>query len=221
MPQRLNKAEREAKRKADEERLRSKVVKETADARSQANRDSRKPPTDRIPKKPTQKKKPTDRIGVAHSSADESDSSKSDSAKDQREASDEDDTEVEDQSDLASGDPSCRVTNCGLGNALGTNCPRHKQAARDQAANCENAPRERRKTKPEQLAETGDPSSTPTKQQARNAQRKEKQRSNKLVESQVQQALTSTLAPFLEQFRTMSEQIAARAVRPCLTGYIR
>ena len=41
------------------------------------------------------------------------------------------------------------------------------------------------------------------------------------MESQVQQALTSTLAPFLEQFRTMSEQIAARAVRPCLTGYIR
>jgi hypothetical protein len=215
MPQRLNKAEREAKRKADEERLRSKVVKETADARSQANRDSRKPPTDRIPKKPTQKKKPT---GVAHSSADESDSSKSDSAKDQPEASDEDDTEEEDVSDLASGDARCRVSNCGLGSGIARfNCPRHEQAARDQAAGSQ--ARERRKNKPDQPAEA-EPSSPPTKQQARNAKRKEKQ-SNKLVESQVQQALTSTLAPFLEQFRTMSEQIAARAVRPCLTGYIR
>ena len=116
--------------------------------------------------------------------------------------------------------PSCRVSNCGLGSGMSKfNCPRHEQAARDQAA-CANAPRERRKTKPDQPAETREPSSTPTKQQARNAERKEKQ-SNKLVESQVQQALTSTLAPFLEQFRTMSEQIAARAVRPCLTGYIR
>ena len=218
MTKRLNKADREAKRKADEERERSKVVKETADARSQANRDSRTPPTDWIPKKPTQKKKPTDRIGVAHSSADESDSSKSDSAKDQREASDEDDTEEEDQSDLASGDASCRVRDCGLGSGIARfNCPRHEQAARDQAAGSQ--ARERRKNKPDQPAEA-EPSSPPTKQQARNAKRKEKQ-SNKLVESQVQQALTSTLAPFLEQFRTMSEQIAARAVRPCLTGYIR
>ena len=128
---------------------------------------------------------------------------------------------MEDQTDLASGDPSCRVTNCGLGNALGTNCPRHQQAARDQALQAANAPRERRKTKPEQQAETGESSSTPTKQPARNAERKEKQRSNKLVESQVQQALTSTLAPYLEQFRTMLAENAARAVRPCLTGYIR
>ena len=112
------------------------------------------------------------------------------------------------------------MTNCGLGNARGTNCPRHQQAARDQLL-AANAPRKRRKTKPEKQAETGESSSTPTKQPARDAERKEKQRSNKLVESQVQQALTSTLAPFLEQFRTMSEQIAARAVRPCLTSYIR
>ena len=219
MTKRLNKADREAKRKADEERLRSKVVKETADARSQANKDSRKPPTDRIPKKPTQKKKTTDRIGVAHSSADESDSSKADSAKDQPEASDDDDTE-EDMSDLASGDASCRLSNCGLSSGIARfNCPRHEQAARDQADMCEHALRERRKNKPDQPAEA-EPSSPPTKQQARNAKKKEKH-SNKLVESQVQQALTSTLAPFLEQFRTMSEQIAARAVRPCLTGYIR
>ena len=202
-----------AKQKKDEEQARAKVVKETANARAQANGQKPAPTTDRIPKK----KK---RNGVALSSASESDSAKSNSAEDQRDE-DEDDTEVEDQTDLASGDPSCRVTNCGLSNALGTNCPRHKQAARDQAANCENAPRERRKTKPEQLAETGDPSSTPTKQPARNAERKEKQRSNKLVESQVQQALTSTLAPYLEQFQSMLAENAARAVRPCLTGYIR
>ena len=202
-----------AKQKKDEEQARAKVVKETANARAQANGQKPAPKTDRIPKK----KK---RTGVALSSASESDSAKSNSAEDQRDE-DEDDTEVEDQTDLASGDPSCRVTNCGLGNALGTNCPRHQQAARDQAANGGNAPRERRKTKPEQLAETGDPSSTPTKQPARNAERKEKQRSNKLVESQVQKALTGTLAPFLEQFRTMLGENAARAVRPCLTGYIR
>ena len=214
MPQRLNKADREAKRKADEERLRSKVVKETADARSQANRDSRKPATDRIPKR----KKPT---GVAYSSADESDSSKPDSAKDQPEASDEDDTE-EDMSDLASGDASCRVSNCGLGSGIARfNCPRHEQAARDQVSMCEHAPRERRKNKPDQPAEAEQSSpARPTKQQARNAKKKEKH-SNKLLESQVQQVLTSTLALFLEQFRTMSEQIAAQAVRPCLTGYIR
>ena len=212
MPKRESKADREARKKADEERERAKVVKEAADARAQANRDSRKPATDPIPKK----KK---RTGVAHSSADESDSSKADSAKDQPEASDEDDTE-EDMSDLASGDASCRVSNCGLGSGIARfNCPRHEQAARDQADMCEHAPRERRKNKPDQPAEA-EPSSPPTKQQARNAKRKEKQ-SNKLVESQVQQALTSTLALFLEQFRTMSEQIAARAVRPCLTGYIR
>ena len=203
-----------AKQKKDEEQARAKVVKETANARAQANGQKPAPTTDRIPKK----KK---RNGVALSSASDSDSAKSNSAEDQREASDEDDTEVEDQTDLASGDPSCRVTNCGLGNALGTNCPRHKQAARDQAANGGNAPRERRKTKPEQLAETGDPSSTPTKQPARNAERKEKQRSNKLVESQVQQALTSTLAPYLEQFQSMLAENAARAVRPCSTGYVR
>ena len=202
-----------AKQKKDKEQARAKERKETANARAQANAQEPAPTADRIPKK----KK---RNGVALSSASDSDSAKSNSAEDQRDE-DEDDTEVEDQTDLASGDPSCRVTNCGLGNALGTNCPWHKQAARDQAANCENAPRERRKTKPEQLAERGDPSSTPTKQPARNAERKEKQRSNKLVESQVQQALMSTLAPYLEQFQTMLEENAARAVRPCLTGYIR
>ena len=85
---RESKAEREArlaKQKKDEEQARAKVVKETANARAQANGQKPAPKTDRIPKK----KK---RTGVALSSADESDSSKSDSAKDQREASDEDDT---------------------------------------------------------------------------------------------------------------------------------
>ena len=211
-----SKAEKEArlaKQKKDDERERAKVVKETANARAQANAQEPAPTADRIPKK----KK---RNGVALSSASDSDSAKSNSAEDQREAKDEDDTEVEDQSDLAAGDPSCRVTNCGLGNAMGTNCPRHQQAARDQL-HAANAPRERRKTTPEKQAETGESSSTPTKQPARDAGRKEKQRSNKLVESQVQQALTSTLAPYLEQFQTMLAENAARAVRPCLTGYIR
>ena len=101
---------------------------------------------------------------------------------------------MEDLSDLAAGDAACRVTNCGLGNAMSTNCPRHQKAA-NQQLQAANVPRERRKTTagaPKQ-AETGESSSTPTKQPARDAGRKGKQstrRSNKHVESQVQQTLT-------------------------------
>ena len=199
-----------AKQKKDKEQARAKERKKTANARAQANAQEPAPTADRIPKK----KK---RNGVEFSSSD-SDSAKSNSAED-REDDDGSDTEVEDLSDLAAGDAACRVTNCGLSNALSTNCPWHQKAANEQLQ-AANVPRERRKTTagaPKQ-AETGESSSTPTKQPARDAGRKEKQRSNKLVESQVQQALTSTLAPYLEQFRTMLE---ARAVRPCLTGYIR
>ena len=204
---RESKAEREArvaKEKKDDARERAKERKETANARAQANAQEPAPTADRIPKK----KK---RNGAE---------AKSNSAEDQRDEDDDADTEVEDQSDLAAGDPSCRVTNCGLGNARSTNCPRHQKAARDQL-HAANAPRERRKTTAEKQAETGESSSTPTKQPARDAGRKEKQRSNKLVESQVQQALTSTLAPYLEQFQSMLAENAARAVRPCSTGYIR
>ena len=206
------KAARLAKEKKDKERA-AKERKETANARAQANAEEPAPTADRIPKK----KK---RNGVEFSASD-SDSAKSNSAED-HEDDDDNDTEVEDHSDLAAGDAACRVTNCGLGNALSTNCPRHQKAANEQLQ-AANVPRERRNTTagaPKQ-AETGESSSTPTKQPARDAGRKEKQRSNKLVESQVQQALTSTLAPFLEQFRTMLGENAARAVRPCLTGYIR
>ena len=46
-------------------------------------------------------------------------------------------------------------------------------------------------------------------------------RSNKHMESQVQQTLTDALAPYLEQFQSMLAENAARAVRPCSTGYIR
>ena len=131
----------------------------------------------------------------------------------------------EDLSDLAAGDDACRVTNCGLGNARSTNCPRHQKAANEQLQ-AANVPRERRKTTagaPKQ-AETVESSSTPTKQPARDAGKKGKQstrRSNKHVESQVQQTLTETLAPYLEQFQSMLAENAARAVRPCSTGYIR
>ena len=91
---------------------------------------------------------------------------------------------------------------------------------------CEHAPRERRKTtaEAEKQADTGESSSTPTKQPARDAGKKGKQstrRSNKQVESQVQQTLTETLALILEQFQSMLAENAARAVRPCSTGYIR
>ena len=159
-------------------------------------------------------------------SASDSDSAKSNSAEDQRDEDDDDnDTEVEDHSDLAAGDPACKVTNCGLGNARSTNCPRHQKAANEQLQ-AANVPRERRNTTagaPKQ-AETGESSSTPTKQPARDAGRKGKQstrRSNKHVESQVQQTLTDALAPYLEQFQSMLAENAARAVRPCSTGYIR
>ena len=60
-----------------------------------------------------------------------------------------------------------------------------------------------------------------THQPQKKPAKKKEQHSNKLVDAQVQQALTTTLAPFLEQFKTMSEHFAARAVRPCFTGYIR
>ena len=200
------KAARLAKEKKDKERA-AKERKETANARAQANAEEPAPTAERIPRRKKQ------------FSSSDSDSGKSNSAED-REDDEGSDTEVEDLSDLAAGDAACRVTNCGLGNALGTNCPRHQQAARDQL-HAANAPRERRKTTAEKQAETGESSSTPTKQPARDAGRKEKQRSNKLVESQVQQALTSTLALYLEQFQSMLAENAARAVRPCSTGYIR
>ena len=209
------KAARLAKEKKDKERA-AKERKETANARAQANAEEPAPTAERIPKK----KK---RNGVEFSSSD-SDSAKSNSAED-REDDDGSDTEVEDLSDLAAGDAACRVTNCGLGNALSTNCPRHQKAANEQLQ-AANVPRERRKTTagaPKQ-AETGESSSTPTKQPARDAGRKGKQstrRSNKHVESQVQQTLTDALAPYLEQFQSMLAENAARAVRPCSTGYIR
>ena len=157
-------------------------------------------------------------------SASDSDSAKSNSAED-HEDDDDNDTEVEDHSDLAAGDAACRVTNCGLGNALSTNCPRHQKAANEQLQ-AANVPRERRKTtaEAEKQADTGESSSTPTKPPAHDAGKKGKQstrRSNKQVESQVQQTLTETLAPILEQFQSMLAENAARAVRPCSTGYIR
>jgi hypothetical protein len=204
-----------AKEKKDKERA-AKERKETANARAQANAQEPAPTADRIPKKKT-------RNGVEFSSSD-SDSAKSNSAED-REDDDGSDTEVEDLSDLAAGDAACRVTNCGLGNALSTNCPQHQKAAKEQLQ-AANVPRERRKTTagaPKQ-AETVESSSTPTKQPARDAGKKGKQstrRSNKHVESQVQQTLTEALAPYLEQFQSMLAENAARAVRPCSTGYIR
>ena len=200
-----------AKQKKDKEQAR----KRTANARAQANAEEPAPTADRIPKK----KK---RNGVEFSASD-SDSAKSNSAED-HEDDDDNDTEVEDHSDLAAGDAACRVTNCGLGNALSTNCPRHQKAANEQL-HAANVPRERRKTTAEaEKAETGESSSTPTKQPARDAGKKGKQstrRSNKHVESQVQQTLTDALAPYLEQFQSMLAENAARAVRPCSTGYIR
>ena len=215
-----SKAEREArlaKEKKDDARERAKERKETANARAQANAQEPAPTADRIPKK----KK---RNGVEAFSASDSDSAKSNSAED-REDDDGSETEVEDLSDLAAGDAACRVTNCGLGNALSTNCPWHQKAANEQLQ-AANVPRERRNTTagaPKQ-AETVESSSTPTKQPARDAGKKGKQstrRSNKHVESQVQQTLTDALAPYLEQFQSMLAENAARAVRPCSTGYIR
>jgi hypothetical protein len=208
------KAARLAKEKKDKERA-AKERKETANARAQANAEE-PAPAERIPRKKKRK-------GVEFSSSD-SDSAKSNSAED-REDDEGSDTEVEDLSDLAAGDAACRVTNCGLGNALSTNCPRHQKAANEQLQ-AANVPRERRNTTagaPKQ-AETVESSSTPTKQPARDAGRKGKQstrRSNKHVESQVQQTLTDALAPYLEQFQSMLAENAARAVRPCSTGYIR
>ena len=204
------KAARLAKEKKDKERA-AKERKETANARAQANAGEPAPTAGRIPKRKKQ------------FSSSDSESDKSNSAED-REDDEGSDTEVEDLSDLAAGDAACRVTNCGLGNALSTNCPRHQKAANEQL-HAANVPRERRKTTAgAEKAETGESSSTPTKQPARDAGRKGKQstrRSNKHVESQVQQALTSTLAPYLEQFQSMLAENAARAVRPCSTGYIR
>ena len=216
----MGKAETPAQKKArlakEKKDKAAKERKETANARVQANAGEPAPTAERIPKK----KK---RNSVEFSSSD-SDSAKSNSAED-REDDDGSDTEVEDLSDLAAGDAACRVTNCGLGNARGTNCPRHQKAA-DQQLQAANVPRERRNTTagaPKQ-AETVESSSTPTKQPARDAGKKGKQstrRSNKHVESQVQQTLTDALAPYLEQFQSMLAENAARAVRPCSTGYIR
>ena len=127
-----------------------------------------------------------------------------------------DDTE-EDTSDLPSGDASCRVSDCGLSSGSARfNCPCHKQAARNQASSS-HALCERRHKKPDEPAEAEQ--STPQRQ--KKAAKKKEQHSNKLMDVQVQQVLTNTLAPFLEQFRTMSEQIAAWVVCPCFTGYIR
>ena len=120
-------------------------------------------------------------------------------------------------SDLPTGDASCRVSECGLGSGSAKfNCPRHDQAARDQASTSE-VPRELRQKKPNEPPEPEQSTHQPQKKPAK----KKQQHSNKLVDAQVQQVLTDTLAPFLEQFKTMSEQIAARAVRPCFTSYIR
>ena len=204
-----------AKEKKDKERANAR--KETANARAQANAGEPAPTAERIPKK----KK---RTGVEFSSSD-SESDKSNSAEGREDDEEGSNTTEEDLSDLAAGDDACRVTNCGLGNALSTNCSRHQKAANEQL-NAANAPRERRNTTagaPKQ-AETVESSSTPTKQPARDAGKKGKQstrRSNKHVESQVQQTLTDALAPYLEQFQSMLAENAARAVRPCSTGYIR
>jgi len=205
------KAARLAKEKKDKERA-AKERKETANARAQANAEEPAPTAEKIPRRKKQ------------FSSSDSDDGKSNSAED-REDDEGSDTEVEDLSDLAAGDAACRVTNCGLGNALSTNCPRHQKAANEQLQ-AANVPRERRNTTagaPKQ-AETVESSSTPTKQPARDAGKKGKQstrRSNKHVESQVQQTLTEALAPYLEQFQSMLAENAARAVRPCSTGYIR
>ena len=120
-------------------------------------------------------------------------------------------------SDLPTGDASCRVSDCGLGSGSAKfNCPQHDKAARDQASTSD-VPRELRQKKPNEPPE---PEQSPHKPQRKPAKKKE-QHSSKLVDAQVQQALTTTLGPFLEQFKAMSEQMAARAVRPCFTGYIR
>ena len=209
------KAARLAKEKKDKERA-AKERKETANARAQANAEEPAPTAERIPKK----KK---RNGVEFSSSD-SESDKSNSAEDREDDEEGSNTTEEDLSDLAAGDDACRVNNCGLGNARSTNCPRHQKAA-DQQLQAANVPRERRNTTagaPKQ-AETVESSSTPTKQPARDAGKKGKQstrRSNKHVESQVQQTLTDALAPYLEQFQSMLAENAAWAVCPCSTGYI-
>ena len=206
------KAARLAKEKKDKERA-AKERKETANARAQANAGEPAPTAERIPKRKKQ------------FSSSDSESDKSNSIEDREDDEEGSNTTEEDLSDLAAGDDACRVNNCGLGNARSTNCPQHQKAA-DQQLQAANAPRERRNTTagaPKQ-AETVESSSTPTKQPARDAGKKGKQstrRSNKHVESQVQQTLTDALAPYLEQFQSMLAENAARAVRPCSTGYIR
>ena len=201
-----------AKEKKDKERA-AKERKETANARAQANAGEPAPTAERIPKRKKQ------------FSSSDSESDKSNSAEGREDDEEGSNTTEEDLSDLAAGDDACRVTNCGLGNALSTNCRRHQKAANEQL-HAANVPRERRKTtaEAEKQADTGESSSTPTKPPARDAGKKGKQstrRSNKHVESQVQQTLTETLAPILEQFQSMLAENAARAVRPCSTGYIR
>ena len=203
------KAARMAQEKKDKEEARKKVVTDDATARAQAN--SQKPATsqDRIAKKPKAKpaacsgsEQEPDEVGVEHEGTQDSD---------------EEEDENDDWYALPTGDASCGQQQCGLGSAMAKfNCKRHERAAKEQASSSE-GPRELRRKKSTEPKER-EPS---TQEQQKKPDRKKDQHSSKRVDAQVQKALTAGLAPYLDQMKTMTEQLYARAVRPFSTGYIR
>ena len=103
---------------------------------------------------------------------------------------------------------------CGLGSATAKfNCRRHEKAAKEQAS-CSDGARDLRQRPSEA------PEPEPSAAQSTSKKKKNKD-GKKHEEAEVQKAMTDVMAPYLQQMQALTQHLAAQAVRPFSTGYIR